>query len=100
MIRIIDLQTALLDLLYEIRNTDERFIVGGGYGIYLKIVHLRRTGERTLFNNWPEPRSTNDLDLFLRPELLIESEKLKPLAQALKNRKWGQTLIIDYCALF
>jgi hypothetical protein len=74
MIRIIDLQTALLDLLYEIRNTGEKLIVGGGYGIYPKIVHLRRTGERTLFNNWPEPRSTNYLDLFLRPEVLIESE--------------------------
>jgi len=89
MIRIIDLQTALLDLLYEIRNTGEKLIVGGGYGIYLKIVHLRRTGERTLFNNWPEPRSTNDLDLFLRSELLIESEKLIPLAQALERLKYN-----------
>jgi hypothetical protein len=33
--RIIDLQTALLDLLYEIRTTGEKLIVGGGYGIYL-----------------------------------------------------------------
>ena len=33
--------------------------------------------------NGPEPRSTNDLDLFLRPELLIESEKLKPKAEAI-----------------
>jgi hypothetical protein len=53
MIRIIDLQTALLDLLYEIRKTEEKLIVGGGYGIYLKMVRLRQTGERTLFNNWP-----------------------------------------------
>jgi hypothetical protein len=88
MIRIIDLQTALLDLLYEIRKTEEKLIVGGGYGIYLKMVRLRQTGERTLFNNWPEPRATNDLDLFLRPELLIESEKLKPLAQALEKLKY------------
>ncbi|MBL0715902.1 MAG: hypothetical protein JJV98_19625 [Desulfosarcina sp.] len=86
--RIIDLQTALLDLLYEIRNTGENLIVGGGYGIYLKMGHLRRTGEKTLFENWPEPRSTNDLDLFLRPELLIESEKLKPIAQALERLKY------------
>ena len=82
---LIDLQTALLDLLYELRDTGEKLIVGGGYGIYLKMDHLRRTGERTLFEEWPEPRSTNDLDLFLRPELLIESEKLKPLAKALKS---------------
>jgi hypothetical protein len=85
MIQIIDLQTALLDLLYELRNTGEKLIVGGGYGIYLKMGHLRQTGERALFEEWPEPRSTNDLDIFLRPELLIESEKLKPLAKALKS---------------
>ena len=34
-------------------------------------------------DQWPEPRSTNDLDLFLRPELLIESSKLKPLVSAI-----------------
>lgn len=85
MIRIIDLQTALLDLLYELRDTGEKIIVGGGYGIYLKMDHLRRTGGRTLLEEWPEPRATNDIDLFLRPELLIESEKLKPLANALKS---------------
>jgi len=38
---------------------------------------------RTLLREWPEPRSTNDLDLFLRPELLIDSAKLKPLAEAI-----------------
>jgi hypothetical protein len=38
---------------------------------------------RTLLNQWPEPRSTNDLDLFLRPELLIESSKLKLLVSAI-----------------
>ena len=38
---------------------------------------------RTLLDQWPEPRSTNDLDLFLRPELLIESSKLKPLVSAI-----------------
>jgi len=83
MIMISDLETALLDLLYEVQGTDIRFIVGGGYGIYLKAVHVRQTEEQTLLREWPEPRSTNDLDLFLRPELLIESEKLKPLADAI-----------------
>jgi hypothetical protein len=83
MITISDLETALLDLLYEVQGTDIKFIVGGGYGIYLKAVHVRQTGERTLLQEWPEPRSTNDLDLFLRPELLIESKRLKPLADAI-----------------
>jgi hypothetical protein len=83
MITITDLKTALLDLLYEVQGTDVKFIVGGGYGIYLKTVHVRQIGVQTLLQEWPEPRSTNDLDLFLRPELLIESEKLKALADAI-----------------
>ena len=83
MITIPDLQTALLDLLHEIENTDIKLIIGGGFGIYLKTDHVRQMGVRTLFREWPEPRSTNDLDLFLRPELLIQSAKLKPLADAI-----------------
>ncbi len=83
MIAITDLQTALLDLLYEVRSTDIKVIVGGGYGIYLKTTHVRQIEARTLLKEWPEQRSTNDLDLFLRPELLMESEKLKPLADAI-----------------
>jgi hypothetical protein len=83
MIRIADLQTSLLDLLHEIEGSDVNIIIGGGFGIYLKVAHVAKEGRRTLLREWPEPRSTNDLDLFLRPELLIESEKLKPLADAI-----------------
>jgi len=85
MITIPDLQTALLDLLYEVQGTEIKFIIGGGYGLYLKGDHVRRMGVRTLLQEWPEPRSTNDLDLFLRPELLIDSGKLKPLADAINR---------------
>jgi hypothetical protein len=83
MITIPDLQTSLLDLLHEIEGTDIKLIIAGGFGLYLKTDHVRRLGARTLLREWPEPRSTNDLDLFLRPELLIESAKLKPLAEAI-----------------
>ena len=71
--RIIDLQTALLDLLQKMDDPEIRLIAGGGFGIHLKTNHVRNPGMRTLLAEWPEPRSTNDLDLFLRPELLIES---------------------------
>ena len=81
--RIIDLQTALLDLLQKVDDPEIRLIVGGGFGIHLKTNHVRNSGMRTLLAEWPEPRSTNDLDLFLRPELLIESSKLKPLVNAI-----------------
>ena len=83
MITIPDLQTSLLDLLLEIEGTDIKLIIGGGFGIYLKTDHVQRLGMRTLLREWPEVRSTNDLDLFLRPELLIESTRLKPLAKAI-----------------
>ncbi|MDF1592715.1 MAG: hypothetical protein P1P89_14455 [Desulfobacterales bacterium] len=78
-----ELQTSLLDLLLEIEDTDIKLIVGGGFGIYLKTVFVQQQGKRTLLEEWPEPCSTNDLDLFLRPELLIESTKLRPLATAI-----------------
>jgi hypothetical protein len=85
MITIPDLQTSLLDLLHEIKRTDIKLIIGGGFGIYLKTGHVQRLSTRTLLREWPEPRSTNDLDLFLRPELIIDSAKLKPLAEAIER---------------
>jgi len=78
-----DLQTSLLDLLHEIEGSEVKVIIGGGFGIYLKVTHVTKDGRRTLWREWPEPRSTNDLDLFLRPELLVESKKLKPMAEAI-----------------
>jgi len=83
MITIPDLQTSLLDLLHEMEGTDIKLIIGRGFGIYLKTDHVQRLGIRKLLREWPEPRSTNDIDLFLRPKLLIESAKLKPLAEAI-----------------
>ena len=81
--RMMDLSTALLDLFYELRETDVKPIICGGFGIYLKTEYVRQLGVRTLLSEWPAPRSTNDLDLFLRPELLIESTKLRPFADAI-----------------
>ncbi len=83
MITIPDLKTSLLDLLHEMESADIKLIIGGGFGIYLKTVYVQRLNTRTLLREWPEPRSTNDLDLFLRPELLIDSAKLKPMAEAI-----------------
>jgi hypothetical protein len=83
MITIADLQTSLLDLLHEIEGTEIKVIVGRGFGIYLKVAQVAKEGRRTLWREYPEPRSTNDLDLFLRPELLVESKKLMPMAEAI-----------------
>lgn len=83
MTRIPDLERALFELLYEMKETPIKLIIGGGLGIYLKIVHVQRSGVRTLLREWPEARSTNDIDLFLHPELLIKPAQLQALAKAL-----------------
>jgi hypothetical protein len=81
------LSDALCELLKQIEGTDIKLIIGGGFGIYLKVDHVRKNGVRTLIDPefWPEARSTNDLDLFLRPELLMDSTKLRLLAQAISS---------------
>lgn len=48
MITIPDLQTAMLDLLHKIDGTDIKLIIGGGFGVYLKINYVERLGTRTL----------------------------------------------------
>lgn len=77
------LTTALLDLLKELNGTNVPLIVGGGYGIYLRYMQIVEERRETMFGELPEPRSTNDLDLFLPAELLLDSAQLKPLRDAL-----------------
>lgn len=86
--RLSDLKIALLELLKQIDGSDIKLIIGGGFGIFLKSDYVLNSGLRTLLNEWPEPRSTNDLDLFLRPELLITPVELKPLPAALAELKY------------
>ena len=80
-----DLQTALIDLLHATRGERLPLIIGGGYGIYLKRDHVQASEARTLLKEWPEVRSTNDIDLYLRPELLVDSDRVKPLAGAFED---------------
>jgi hypothetical protein len=77
------LEANLLDLLYELRGADFRLILGGGYGLALKHRQLRDSGARTLLATFPEARSTNDLDLFLRTEIVADPHRTRLLAAAL-----------------
>ena len=77
------LEKSLMDLLSKLDSTTCPIILGGGYGLYLRRTILEREGTRTLLEHWPEARSTNDLDLFLRPELLCDSTRLLSLKSAL-----------------
>jgi hypothetical protein len=80
-----DLTSALLDLLHELEEVDIKLIIGGGFGIYLRYREFQRTHPRTLLRELPEPRSTNDLDLFLKAELLVDPERVTALSRALNH---------------
>src|SRR2546428_1493149 len=79
------LEANLLDLLFELRDADIRLILGGGYGLNLKHRYIRETGARTLLQPFPEARSTNDLDLFLRTEIIADPRRTRLLAEALQR---------------
>jgi hypothetical protein len=85
------LTASLLDLLHELEGRDVPITVGGGFGLYLKRQHLARTGQRTLFEELPDPRSTNDLDLFLRAEVLADLGRTREVAEAI--RRLGYTVV-------
>jgi hypothetical protein len=82
---------SLLDLLYELEGRGIALTVGGGFGLFLKRQHLAATRERTLFALLPEPRATNDLDLFLRAEILADLHRTREVAEAI--RRLGYTVI-------
>jgi hypothetical protein len=85
------LTTSLLDLLNELEGQSIPIMIGGGFGLYLKRQHLARTSQRTLFNQLPEPRSTNDIDLFLRVEVLADLNRTRVIAEAI--RRLGYSVI-------
>jgi hypothetical protein len=79
------LTSSLIDLLYELRDCDLPLTVGGGFGLLLKRQRLAATAERTLFDRLPSPRATNDLDLFVRAEILADYDRTKELAAAIRR---------------
>ncbi len=79
------LKTCLLDLNRELESEGIPLILGGGYGLYLKQLDLQARGVRTLLDieMWPEPRATNDLDVFLQAEIVTDAERMEVLRHAL-----------------
>ncbi len=60
-------------------------LLGGGLGLYLKQEHLRATGARTLLSldRLPPARATQDVDLFLRAEVIASKEEVTRYRAAL-----------------
>ena len=70
------LKTVVLDLAREV-GEQIPLVIGGGFGLYLRQEYLNASGERTLFTQLPEPRSTNDIDLFITMEVLVRVESIQ-----------------------
>jgi virulence-associated protein VapD len=79
------LRSNLLDLLHALGNDAQGILLGGGYGLYLKQLHLAQAGVRTLIGAelWPAPRATEDLDLMLSAELVADARSMTALRAAL-----------------
>ena len=79
------LRTNLLDLLHAVGDDTQRILLGGGYGLYLKQLHLVEAGVRTLIDAelWPSPRATEDLDLMLSAELVGDVRSMNSLRAVL-----------------
>src|SRR5262245_60630595 len=78
-----ELMTSLLDRHYELDRRGIPIVLGGGFGLYLKRKHLDAIGARTLFDRLPVSRATNDLDLFLRAEVLADAARAAEVAAAI-----------------
>lgn len=76
---------SLLDLVHELRDALPPLTIGGGFGLHLKRRRLAQSGERTLIDPalWPRVRSTNDLDVILRAEIVADRKRFDALADAL-----------------
>lgn len=68
------LLTTVLDLDAAL-GPDAGLLLGGGLGLYLKQRHLREAGARTLipWEDMPPARTTRDIDLFLRAEVISDA---------------------------
>jgi hypothetical protein len=70
-------------LALKLQKDEIKLILGGGYGLVLRTEYVRQTGAATRFEEIPEARSTNDLDLFLSAEIITSAEKIEKIRDAL-----------------
>ena len=75
----------LLDLLFELHEHPVPLTIGGGFGLYLKRMRLDETHERHAFLATAHARATNDLDLFVRADVLCNLGSMEAVAAALNR---------------
>lgn len=79
------LLTTLLDLDSALQS-QHKLIIGGGYGLYLKQLYVGSNPQiRTLFSAaaLPVARTTDDIDLILRAEIVTDSASMQRIRNAL-----------------
>lgn len=79
------LLVTLLDL-DAVLNPEPKLTIGGGYGLFLKQLYLNSNPQiRTLFSTdaLPTARTTQDIDLILRAEIVTDSGSMKKIRDAL-----------------
>lgn len=80
------LREELRALARDLQRRDISLIVGGGYGLVLRTEMIMKSGSRTLVPDFPGARSTEDLDIFLKAEVISNSAKTEPIREALDRR--------------
>lgn len=85
-----DLRTAMLDLAIELKKYEILLIIGGGYGLFLWQIHMiqRLKAQEKIrplleSDTWPQPRSTQDLDVFLTGEVITDYERFAVIRNCL-----------------
>lgn len=76
------LEDYLIELHEELKKKGIPLVLGGGMSLYLRN-HVLRTQSNDRYNFQIETRSTDDFDLFLSSDLIIEKDKVETLRDIL-----------------
>ncbi len=80
------LRTSLLELYARTQEAELSVVLGGGFGLFLKQLDvMAKENSRTLIpiDEWPQARTTNDLDLFVPMEVLVRLPDMQALRKIL-----------------
>lgn len=88
------LRVALQELARELQPVGIKLIVAGGYGLVLRVQHVRASGVRVLGPSMPGVRGTEDIDFFLGTELITDGASTKAIREALD--RLGYSPIVEH----
>jgi hypothetical protein len=91
------LATAVIDLTLELDAVATPLTLGGGFGLYLKQRHLEAQEDlKTLIPSdlWPPARATEDVDLLLSTEVVVDVNQMRAIRRALDRR--GFTASVEF----